>query len=244
MQILKLKEALQRTSPGVLTSDLEIFIENLNKIFNIKLSNTTGPFLAGGSVRRSIDGMTLNDKFQDIDFDLFFSSEKQYQQIKEIFNGLLQNKNAPAADFWEFKEEKDGSLVKESVSVEHEKSTDDVDNFLVRISRENEPVLMYRIQLIKKLFFKDAADLIDFFDFTICQFVTDGEDLLCGDFSLWDLARKRLVINKITYPVSSMRRLIKYTKQGFYACNGTMSTFLEKVIEKPSMLETRFQYVD
>lgn len=41
-----------------------------------------------------------------------------------------------------------------------------------------------------------------------------------------------------------MRRLIKYTKQGFYACNGTMSTFLEKVIENPSMLETRFQYVD
>lgn len=36
MQILKLKEALQRTSPGVLTSDLEIFIENLNKIFNNK----------------------------------------------------------------------------------------------------------------------------------------------------------------------------------------------------------------
>ena len=39
MQILKLKEALQRTSPGVLTSDLEIFIENLNKILILKLIN-------------------------------------------------------------------------------------------------------------------------------------------------------------------------------------------------------------
>lgn len=238
MQTLKLKDVMHRVASNASVSDLEIFIKNLNKFFNIKLSNTNGPFLAGGAVRRSICGSTLNDKFQEVDFDLFFSSEEQYQQIRKIFNDLLQSKNtSPAADFWIYKN-------KQGVFVEHEKSTDDVDNFFVRIIQEDKPELTYKIQLIKKIFFKDAANLIDSFDFTICQFATDGEDLLCGDFSLWDLARKRLVVHKITYPVSSIRRLIKYTKQGFYVCNGAINDLLQKVVETPSILETRFQYVD
>ena len=61
----------------------------------------------------------------------------------------------------------------------------------------------------------------DRFDYTICQFAVDTNGMLwCGDHSLWDLARKRLAVHRITFPVSSLRRLLKYTSKGFYACSG------------------------
>ena len=94
-----------------------------------------------------------------------------------------------------------------------------------------------KVQAIKINFYDSPKDLLDSFDFTICQFAYDGEDLYCGDYSLHDLGRKRLVINNISYPVASLRRLIKYTQQGYYACQGTMTRFLETISDNPQLLQ-------
>lgn len=94
--------------------------------------------------------------------------------------------------------------------------------------------LPVNVQVIDFAFFESAVDVIEAFDFTICQFAFDGEALTCGDFALWDLGRKRLAVNKITFPVSSMRRLIKYTAQGFRACNGALATILRLTAEMPN----------
>lgn len=86
----------------------------------------------------------------------------------------------------------------------------------------------YIIQLIKFKYFNNLVECLDEFDYTICQLGYDGRDFVVGEHSLWDLARNRLVVNKITYPVSSTRRLLKYARKGFIACNGTLTTLLEK----------------
>lgn len=99
------------------------------------------------------------------------------------------------------------------------------------------------IQCIRFKFYKDAAAVIDSFDFTICQFAFDGEHLITGEFSLWDLGRKKLAVHKITYPVSTMRRLLKYTNQGFTACNGALQTILRATVDNPE-LRTDIEYVD
>jgi len=59
--------------------------------------------------------------------------------------------------------------------------------------------------------------------------------LTLGEFTLWDLGRKRLAINRITYPVSTMRRMLKYSKQGFFACGGCMATILQETILSPEL---------
>lgn len=103
------------------------------------------------------------------------------------------------------------------------------------------------VQLVKK-FVKDSngiEDILNEFDFTICQFAVsycDLDTLYAGDMALFDLARRRLVVNKITYPVASLRRMIKYTKQGFYACSGTLKTFLK--VSKDIDLEDTPTYID
>lgn len=99
------------------------------------------------------------------------------------------------------------------------------------------------VQAIHFDYFDGPKDLLEAFDFTICQFAYNGVHLFTTPEALWDLARKRLVINKVTYPVSTLRRMIKYTKQGYYACGGCMKEFLNqtRLLEDPDLDTT---YVD
>ena len=102
-----------------------------------------------------------------------------------------------------------------------------------------------RYQLIKAFFWGDRFEsVIDHFDFTICQWLYNPTELTVHTTveAMTDTLRKRLAVNKVTYPVSTMRRLIKYTSQGYYACSGC----LNDLIEATSKVETEdtFEYVD
>ena len=101
------------------------------------------------------------------------------------------------------------------------------------------------VQCIRFAFYEDAASVINSFDYTICQLAFDGERLTLGEFTLWDLGRRRLAIHKITYPVATMRRMLKYTSQGFTACAGCMATILKETASNPEILtQLGVAYVD
>jgi len=99
------------------------------------------------------------------------------------------------------------------------------------------------IQLIRISFYPNAAAVIESFDFTICQFAFDGKTMTLGDYALWDLGRRRLAVHKITYPVSSARRMLKYATQGFVACNGCLNALVTATANNPE-LRTDIEYVD
>jgi len=101
-----------------------------------------------------------------------------------------------------------------------------------------------KVQAIRASFYTDAPSVIDSFDFTICMFAYDGERLFCGPFSLWDLSRKRMAIHKLTYAVASMRRLLKYARQGFTVCAGCMTDFLNRVAENADIINSETEYLD
>lgn len=100
------------------------------------------------------------------------------------------------------------------------------------------------IQLIKMGFYESAEQLLDSFDFTVTQLAYDGTDFIFGKYTLWDLSRKRLALHKLTYGVSSTRRLIKYTNQGFTACAGVLQSILEAVVANPDVIQSDVKYVD
>lgn len=91
-----------------------------------------------------------------------------------------------------------------------------------------------KVQSIYLRYYNNAEEILDSFDFTICQFAFDGSFLYCGEFALFDLANKRLVPHRITYPSASLRRIIKYVNQGFYMCSGSATEFLRQVLRNPS----------
>lgn len=101
------------------------------------------------------------------------------------------------------------------------------------------------IQAIRFRFYESAEQVIDSFDYTVTMFVLDDEDLVTTPYALWDLGRKKLAVHKITYPIATMRRLLKYTKQGFTACAGCLQSILKETASSPeAMGQLDIEYVD
>ena len=160
-----------------------------------------GVWIAGGCIRRTISGQKL-----DSDVDFFFSSEAKFNETVEFFK-----KEHKEISNWRENEFNISFDVK--FHIDHGEYTE-----------------TYKIQLIKFAYYENVEKLFDSFDYTICMFGTDGKDLYCGDYSLYDLGLRRLVPHKITFPVASLRRLIKYTQQGYYICGGGLGDFIEKAV--------------
>lgn len=102
--------------------------------------------------------------------------------------------------------------------------------------------------LVQCIFFKyyhNVDEVIDSFDFTISQFAYDGRYLYTGDYTLFDTGRSRLQVHKVTYPVSTVRRMLKYGKQGYTICNGTIATVLNSMVTQPELARNMdIEYVD
>jgi hypothetical protein len=86
--------------------------------------------------------------------------------------------------------------------------------------------------LVKK-FFASPQETIDNFDFTVSMFAVDNERVYFGETTFIDLAKRQLMINKITYPASTMSRAFRYYKKGFSMCLGEMKKLFEAIQDTP-----------
>ncbi len=102
----------------------------------------------------------------------------------------------------------------------------------------------YKVQAIKIGFYGTIEECLDSFDFTICQLAAHKGKLYAGQYTMWDLARKRLALHKLSYGAATVRRLLKYTNQGFTACQGCIVSLLRAVGDAPSVINSDVQYVD
>lgn len=89
--------------------------------------------------------------------------------------------------------------------------------------------------LVKK-YFATPKDTIDAFDFTVSMFAVDSENVYYGESSFIDLAKKQLMINKITYPASTMSRAFRYYNKGFKMCLGEMKKLYEAIRDEPKQI--------
>lgn len=86
--------------------------------------------------------------------------------------------------------------------------------------------------LVKK-YFANPKDTIDAFDFTVSMFAVDSEAVYHGETSFIDLSKRQLMINKITYPASTLSRAFRYTKKGYGLCLGEMQKIILSIQEMP-----------
>lgn len=192
----------------------DIFSNVLLRIPNLNIEE--GPWLAGGSVRRLFDGSQY-----EADFDLFFKNEKQLQEYKEKFID---------SEVQIFREETD-----HSINIQLPMLEGILNKIYNNIHTCSSTV---KVQLIK-IYHPDVDALLDSFDYTLCQFATDGDCLVVGGTSLRDITSKICLPNKITYPKSSMRRLLKYAKQGYTIDDSTFDAIL-KAASNGEILERDF----
>ena len=77
------------------------------------------------------------------------------------------------------------------------------------------------IQLICHRFYEDYNVLLDSFDFTICQyclcFIDGAVNILTYLLAIRSLYTKELMLHKLTYPSSTLKRITKYVNRGYIA---------------------------
>jgi len=66
-----------------------------------------------------------------------------------------------------------------------------------------------------KIFMPNPLATIGRFDFTISMLATDGKELYYGNNTLKDLQDRKLVINTIVNPLSTLKRVLKHYRKGF-----------------------------
>jgi len=89
--------------------------------------------------------------------------------------------------------------------------------------------------LVKKFFLSPQAT-IEAFDFTVSMFAVDLKTVYTAPTSFIDLAKKQLMVNKITFPASSMSRAFKYHRKGFWICQGEQRKLIEAVQAMPKIV--------
>lgn len=97
------------------------------------------------------------------------------------------------------------------------------------------------IDIVKKGFANPVV-CIDAFDFTVCMFGVSYNSFYYHLSSPFDLMKKRLVIHNIPHPVDSLKRMNKYVKKGFSACNGTILTIAKQINQLEPEKEDIFEF--
>lgn len=177
-----------------------------------------GPWIAGGAVRNTLTGNSL-----DSDWDFFFADEAQ----SEKFEDGLSEMGAKL-------------LSKTDMNSTYVLPSD------IPEGTEGDGVYLpeMKIQVIKFKYYKSAEEVIDSFDFTLCQFAYDGQSITVSPFALWDVSRKKLVPAQLSFAASSLRRMIKYARKGYTICDGGLADMLEQVVANPEIIHAEIKYID
>lgn len=161
----------------------------------------------------------ITNKPLSTDIDIFFRSEEQRLLVTTNISGNPRAKKlytTSTAETWTVETTVDGK----SVSM--------------------------KIQFVFIDYYKSMDALMETFDYTICQIVSgDLQSCIVGPYTLMDIAKNRLMIHRVTYPISSLRRLLKYTKQGFTVCDTTLGQLATTVANNPELANRMdITYVD
>jgi hypothetical protein len=153
-----------------------------------------GPWVAGGSVRRMVNGET-DIRYSDI--DIFFPSPESLAYGESFMASLKSS----------------GHMGKFTNMVE----TNAGKSYYYDMGNGK----TLTIQLLKKFFYPTVEELFASFDFTICMFATDGDTIVGDPEAKTDLDAKRLILrNKPPKPKAA--RFAKFCNEGFIPTPGVI----------------------
>jgi len=86
--------------------------------------------------------------------------------------------------------------------------------------------------LVKK-YFESPQATIDNFDFTVSMIAVSRTELVYHPTTFIDLAKRQLMINNLTYPASTMKRVLKYYEKWFRICNEELAKIVIAIQNTP-----------
>lgn len=126
-----------------------------------------------------------------VDYDFFFSDLNYKDRVKEYFisKGFILTFACPEGKLYS---------LKKSVGKEEDK-------------------LYVKVQLICKRAYRDVQDLLESFDFSICQFaISDKGIITTTKQAIYDNKKMFLRLVNLTYPTATINRISKYKQKGYW----------------------------
>lgn len=164
------------------------------------------------------------------DIDLFFTSEKAFRDTV----ALIQRPPKEDTQAWAYS----GYKPKDDAVFDLDKLGN---SRFITFVHPKRPAL----QLLRMVWYDSPEHVIDSFDLTVVQFAADKSGLTYNPVSFIDLSRKRLVLHRMQFCASTLRRLIKYAAKGFYACPGSLAHICQTIQDfKGPMDANAVVYVD
>jgi hypothetical protein len=188
---------------GTMHSIKNNFATNLFEYLELDIVN--GPWLAGSMARK----LFTNEEPGHSDWDIWVKNKDQENRVTERLNHLhscrivFETDNAVTYHHQEFGHPQPTTFSFDVVAVDDKSEVVDTD--------------IHTIQIIKRTHYNTAIDIINNFDFTVCQVATDdGKNFIFGDNTKHDIEHK-ILRNAQVEPRTDgvIARIIKYIVYGF-----------------------------
>lgn len=151
----------------------------------------SGAWIAGGFLRAMIGGE--GEDGGDIDF--FFREEAAFNKIFELIKSPSSREAEKAFNYYNVPKHVDKLRI---------------------VDCESAISFRPNIQLVRVYWFESPEHVIDSFDFTACQFITDGKTLWFGPQSFEDVKAKQIKYHRETGDaIASLNRILKYQNKGY-----------------------------
>jgi len=228
------------------------FIHFINKIGDFDIKN--GPWIAGGSVRKAYYG----EDWTKQDVDIFFKDENQLSLFKHNLAKLAKNKidieildktfqisnfddeNSKVSIWYDNVYNvlmhqstplKKPILSNDDIVVHVHFKSDNAITFEITTNDINHEKKALKLQVINTRMSESFVKLINDFDLTACQFVTDGKFIYTKSNALLDCENKKI---KIANSLSSIHhvkpvRIAKYMAYGFTLEDDQMKEFINRL---------------
>lgn len=184
--------------PHLPNTDLFRFLKELPPL------DSTGPWVAGGSVWRSIN----NEPLDNCDIDIFFQNKEQYEAGCRRMNSL------PFVNH----------IINET---KHKYNT----VYKFHVSKGKTYNKTIDVQLMRTDLHPSLDQLLESFDFSVCQFGYDGKNLFMVNGALDDLSKKKLVVRRISRPKSMVKHMLKYMDNGFTISDNQIKYLLNQFVD-------------
>lgn len=170
-----------------------------------------GVIVAGGFLTSVI---AEEDKSKDV--DLFFTSEEAFRATVALLSESEAQHNERGS--WSL----GGYMIKGGVMPDLDKLGE---QRYLTFEHPSRPAL----QLLRMVWYDSPEHVIDTFDLTIVQFAASRAGLIYNPTAWLDLSRQRIVLHRMQFPASTLRRVIKYAHKGYYACPGSLAKICEEI---------------
>lgn len=99
----------------------------------------------------------------------------------------------------------------------------------------------HKIQLVRFIFSEKAIGIINVFDINVCEIAFDGSRIVIPEESLEGIQTKKMKIHvdRITYPVHTLKRIMKYVSRGFAIDEKNIQEFADRFVIKPNLTNSQ-----